>query len=130
MIELLRESRAREKAQSLFYRELAARAEVAEDREAAERLNALHADEQHHFSRLTARLLEMGERLEDVARTEPEAPYPEWEAAARAREEREVEWYEGLLEREMDRETRRMLEEIVESERHHRDELGGKWMPA
>ena len=55
---LLEASRLREKAQTLFYRALAAQAIAAGDDDASERLNDLHADEQHHLSRLTARLLE------------------------------------------------------------------------
>ena len=45
---LLEASREREKAQALFYRSLAARAEAAGDEELADRFYALHADEQHH----------------------------------------------------------------------------------
>lgn len=128
--ELLARSRVREKAQTLFYRALAARADTEGDAVVAERLNELLADEQHHLSRLTARLLEMGERPADADMERPHAPYPGWEDLAREREEDEIAWYEGMLQEDLDDETRRTVEEILRSERHHRDELGGKWMPA
>lgn len=128
--ELLARSRAREKSQTLFYRGLAARAETEGDARVAERLNELLADEQHHLSRITARLLEMGERPAEEETSRPPTSYPGWEELAREREEDEIAWYEGMLEKELDPETRRIVEEILRSERHHRDELGGKWMPA
>jgi rubrerythrin len=49
---------------------------------------------------------------------------------ARRREETEVAWYEDALGRVEDRATRAVLKEILESERHHREELSGKWMSA
>lgn len=128
---LVEEARAREKAQTLFYRALAAAAEEAADAAAVERLNELHADEQHHLSRLTARLLELGERprdLRDVAA--PPAPWPAWEAEARSREAEEVRWYEEALAGEPEPGVRAVMEEILESERHHAAELRGKWMSA
>ena len=128
---LLAESRRREKAQTLFYRKLAAEAELALNEALSERLNELHADEQHHLSRLTARLLEVGgapEELRDVAA--PPAGLADWEGAARAREREEVSWYERALENALDVETRAVLVEILESERHHHAELRGKWMSA
>ena len=128
----LEESRVREKRQTLFYRALAAEAELGERAGDVERLNELHADEQHHLSRLTARLLEMGHRpadLRDVVR--PETPDEGWEEEARRRETAEIEWYEGLLEEDgLDEGSRAVVEEILASERHHRRELGGKWMSA
>ena len=97
----------------------------------AERLNALHADEQHHLSRLTARLLELGEAPQDLSSLPPEeAVYEGWEDVAREREGLEIEWYEGILRSIDDGHTREIIIEILESERHHRQELGGKWMPA
>lgn len=128
--ELLARSRTREKTQTLFYRALAAQAEIEGDAMVAERLNELLADEQHHLSRITARLLEMGERPAEEEMSRPPTPYPGWEELAREREEDEIAWYEGMLEKELDPETRGIVEEILRSERHHRDELGGKWMPA
>ncbi|MBI4540489.1 MAG: ferritin-like domain-containing protein [Gemmatimonadetes bacterium] len=123
--------RAAEREQTLFYRALAARAELEGDAAEAERLNALHADEQHHLSRLTARLIELGARpgeLPDSMR--PVVDPSSWEEVARGREQEEVARYEELLGRELDPQTRRIVEEILESERHHAAELGGKWMMA
>lgn len=130
-IELLEACRERERAQTRFYRALAAEAEVRNHASAAERLNALHADEQHHLSRLTARLLEFGVQPRDLPGGVPISGSLEgWEAEARSRESGEVNWYQALLNRALDAETRLLFEEILESEKRHRDELGGKWMPA
>ena len=131
LVELLEACRERERAQTRFYRALAARAELEGDDPVAERLNALHADEQHHLSRLTARLLELGAQPRSLASGSSDRPDLDgWEAVARARESREVSWYEDGLNGALDEHTRRLFEEILESERRHRDELGGKWMPA
>jgi rubrerythrin len=128
---LLAEGRRREKAQTLFYRRLAADAELASDGSASERLNELHADEQHHLSRLTARLLELGEAPEDLRDvTIPFASLEDWESSARARESEEVSWYQRALEQPLDPDTRAVLLEILESERRHHAELRGKWMSA
>lgn len=127
---LLQEGRRRERAQAAFYRLLSGEAEVVGDEAAAERLNELLADEQHHVSRLTARLLEMGERP-DEARETPDVPgLDAWEGVARAREADEVAWYEDAVAHVDDAETLSILEEILASERHHHAQLGGKWMPA
>ena len=131
LISALEEARAAEKEQALFYRALAAEAENRGDAALSERYNELHADEQHHVSRLTARLLELGAELADIAHLSSETVAMEsWEAAARIREEAEVLRYQRLLERQMDAETRRLIEEILETERHHAAELGGKWTTA
>lgn len=128
---LLGESRRREKAQTLFYRRLAADADASGDAAEAERLNELHADEQHHLSRLTARLLELGGSPADLRDVSPpDFSFPEWESVARERESEEVSWYEEVLSAELDPVTRELVEEIVESERRHRAELRGKWMSA
>ena len=128
---LLAESREREKTQTLFYRALAAKAQTAGDLAGAEDLNELHADEQHHLSRLTARLLELGGSPSDLRdRAVPAAPYPRWKDTARDRELEEVSWYLEVLESPLDPETRRVIEEILSSERMHILELAGKWMPA
>ena len=130
-IAALEEARAAEKEQALFYRALAADAEERGDAELAERLNELHADEQHHLSRLTARLLELGAGLADLTGVTAEAVEADrWEAAARIREGAEVLRYERLLEGELDDATRALVEEIVDTERHHAEELGGKWTMA
>lgn len=131
VLRILELCRARERGQTRFYRALAARAEFDGQDLAAERLNELHADEQHHLSRLTARLLELGGQPAELPVSPvAETPLESWEAAARSREADEVEWYEELLTGELDAETRALFEEILESERHHREVLGGKWMPA
>ena len=128
---LLAESRRREKAQTLFYRQLAAEAEDALDAAASERLNDLHADEQHHLSRLTARLIELGGEPEELrAVRPPSAALSAWEASARERESAEVSWYEEVLAHPLDSATREVIVEILESERHHRAGLRGKWMSA
>lgn len=131
LISALEEARAAEKAQALFYRALAAEAERRGDAAMSERYNELHADEQHHVSRLTARLLELGAGLRDIADLAGETVGMDgWEAAALLREEAEVVRYEGLLQAKMDDETRALLREILDTERHHAAELGGKWTTA
>jgi len=128
---ILAESRRREKAQTQYYRALASVAESVGDGPVSERLNAMHADEQHHLSRLTARLIELGGTPEDLSTFPPEeAAYEGWEGVARDRELREIEWYEGIATVIDDPVTREVIMEILESERHHQRELGGKWMPA
>jgi len=127
----LADARRREKDQTLFYRSLAAAAEAGRDAVASERLNELHADEQHHLSRLTARVLELGGHPESLPGGLREHPLEGWEEAAREREEGEIAFYDALLGEEfVDEETREILEEIRESEHQHRRHLGGKWMPA
>ena len=131
LIPALEEARAAEKAQALFYRALAAEAENRGDAALSERYNELHADEQHHVSRLTARLLELGADLADISGLAGETIGMDgWEAAAAIREEAEVLRYEQLLRGEMDAVTRALLEEILDTERHHAAELGGKWTTA
>ncbi|HEV3052870.1 MAG TPA: ferritin-like domain-containing protein [Longimicrobium sp.] len=131
LISALEEARAAEKAQALFYRALAAEAEDRGDDALSERFNELHADEQHHVSRLTARLLEMGAPLADIANLAGETVGMEgWQAAAAPREQGEVARYERLLAGEMDDATRALLYEILDTERHHAAELGGKWTTA
>jgi len=134
ILDLLAASVAREREQTRFYRRLAAWAEDAGDAPLAERANALLADEQHHVSRLTARILELGGRVEADASAEDSGSAArsirEWEDAARSREDREVAWYENVLDALTDEPARRIVEEILRSERHHARALGGKWMPA
>jgi len=128
----LAEAREREKGMTLFYRALAAEAELVGRSEDVERLNDLHADEQHHLSRLTARLLELGGVPTDLARApRPTVDLEFWEVTAREREADEVAYYrEWLGDDEIDEATRELVEEILESEEHHHRDLGGKWMPA
>jgi rubrerythrin len=131
LIVTLGEARAREKEQALFYRSLAASAEDAGLPVETERLNELHADEQHHLSRLTARLLELGGTPDDLRQVgAPRSSLEGWEAEARRREGAEVGWYEERLGADLDERTRALFEEILASERKHREELGGKWMSA
>lgn len=128
----LAEAREREKGMTLFYRALAALAEEADRPVDVERLNELHADEQHHLSRLTARLIELGGAPGDLRSVpRPEVDLDTWEPAAREREAGEVAYYRAWLEAgEEDAETRDLVQEILESEEHHHRDLGGKWMPA
>lgn len=132
LIAALESVRAAEKAQALFYRALAAQAEDAGDAPLSERLNELHADEQHHLSRLTARLLELGATPADLDAIRADAPPLEgWEAVARPREEGEVAAYERLIaDLANDEHTGALLREILDTERHHAAELGGKWTAA
>jgi rubrerythrin len=124
-------ARAAEKRQALFYRGLAAAAEERGDAEVAERLNGLLADEQHHLSRLSARLVELGERLEELdAMRPPGVGLDGWEASARSREQVEITRYETMLRLDLDARTTHMIAEFLEAERRHAQELGGKWMSA
>jgi rubrerythrin len=128
---LLHEARSRERAQTLFYRLLARDAEMAGDEVAAERINGLLADEQHHVSRVSARLLELGFRPGgNPGPVDARPALDGWEQAARRREADEVAWYERAMEVVTDDQTRAIFAEILASERHHRDELRGKWMAA
>lgn len=124
-------ARKREKEQTLFYRALAAAAEDRHDAALSERFNELHADEQHHLSRLTARLLELGGHPEDLRGAMPGDALSGWEERAREREEAEIAFYDAFLdEGYVDDETREILAEIRASEDQHRRHLGGKWMSA
>jgi rubrerythrin len=117
-----------EKEQSLAYRAFAAGAEGRGLPDLAQRFHDLHADEQHHLSRLTARILELRLRPEELDRSSY-LPIPEdgWEDDVRRREATAAEEYRRLLEYPLDPVTRALLEEILEVERHHASELGGKW---
>ena len=123
--------RAAEKEQAGHYRRLSVLAETAGDEATAQRLHDLHADEQHHLSRLTARLIELGHTPRELAGAPAGTGSLEgWESVARAREEGEVRQYEALIAGELDSVTRALVEAIVAVERHHRDELAGKWTVA
>jgi len=135
VLEALAESRRRERAQTRFYRMLSARAEEDGREEEAERLAALHADEQHHLARLTARILELGGGLEGAEEpcweALPEEVDPnDWQGVARRREGEEVAWYRELVDGSLDASTRALVREILESEEKHARELAGKWMLA
>jgi rubrerythrin len=131
LVASLQRAREAEKEQALFYRALAAAAEERGDAALAERFNDLHADEQHHLSRLTARLLELEVAPHELDPAAPPFGLDGWEDAAAARERGEVVRYEGMLERARpDEQTAALLREILETERHHAAELGGKWTTA
>ena len=130
LVPLLEDARRAEKSQALLYRSLAARAE--ESRPAlAQRFHDLHADEQHHLSRLTARLLELGARPQDLSSiTVDRVELDAWETAVRDREAAEIERYRRLLGEDLDGETRALIQEMLEVEEQHARELGGKWTMA
>jgi rubrerythrin len=130
-IRLLHAARLAEKRQALFYRGLAAAAEADDDPELSERLNGLHADEQHHLSRLTVRLVELGEAVGDLsAERQPDVSLKGWETIARQREADELASYTRLLDQPLDEKTRAMIDQFIEAERSHGEQLGGKWMGA
>ena len=130
-MKLLHDARLAEKRQALFYRALAAAAEDVGDADLSERMNGLHADEQHHLSRLTVRLVEFGEPVADLAaETAPAVALDDWEVQARSREHDEIARYERLLDAALDGRTRTVIEEFLVAERGHAATLGGKWMGA
>jgi rubrerythrin len=130
-IEQLEQCRTAEKEQALFYRSLAVVAEERNDAALSERLQLLHADEQHHLSRLTARLMELGRPTPDPGpRQLPTPALDGWEGEARRREQAEVARYEALLQQQLDAKTVTLVEGILEVERAHARELGGKWTMA
>jgi rubrerythrin len=130
-IDQLEALRVAEKEQALTYRGLAARAEAAGDTVLAQRFHDLHADEQHHLSRLTARVLELGGRPAPIPSV-PIAiiPIDAWEEPVRRLEAAEVERYRLLLQCDLDPETRALIETIASVEAHHASDLGGKWTMA
>ena len=131
LVAALQRAREAEKEQAVFYRALAAAAEERGDAALSERFNELHADEQHHLSRLTARLLELEVAPHDLPAESPPYGLDGWEDAAAARERGEVVRYEGMLARARpDAHTAALLREILDTERHHAAELGGKWTTA
>ena len=130
-IQRLEVLRRAEKEQALTYRILAARAESLDDPELAQRFHDLHADEQHHLSRLTARVLELGGRPDDLQDISAAAvSLDTWADLVRAREQREIDRYHEALTHELEPETRSLIEEILSVESHHLAELGGKWTMA
>jgi rubrerythrin len=127
----LHAARELEREQAQFYRALAVNAEAGGDELLSDRLQELHADEQHHLSRLSARLLEIGHPSTPAAAPSISIPsLSTWEVVARERENVEVQRYSALLKEELDPVTRALIEQILEVERHHLRELGGKWTPA
>jgi rubrerythrin len=132
LTDALQHARGAEKEHALFYRALAAAAEASGNAALGERFNELHADEQHHLSRLTARLLELGAAPADLSTASADAgELGGWEDEARRRELAEVARYEAILETGgADARTEALLREILDTERHHAAELGGKWTAA
>jgi rubrerythrin len=131
VLDALHAARHAEKEQALYYRALALKAEEADDAVTAERLNGLHADEQHHLSRLTARLLELDQSMQDLPSAAPaRVSLDDWETGARQREKNEIARYESLLRLGVDAKTGTMIREFLDAERRHESELGGKWMAA
>lgn len=129
--EALQNCRAAEREQALFYRSLAAEAEQCDEPDLAQRFHDLHADEQHHLSRITARLLELDVAPAELPRKLSSSPMlARWRTDAARREQAEVARYRALLNERLDSATRSLLEQILETELHHERELGGKWMPA
>lgn len=124
------EARRAEREQTRFYRALAAEAEALGDAALAERLNGLLADEQHHFSRISARLLELGASCPDEEPAASTAGLSGWEAVAREREAAELHRYQALLAEPLDERTRAMVVEFRATEAQHHALLGGKWMRA
>ncbi|MGH7459368.1 MAG: hypothetical protein ACREKN_09880 [Longimicrobiaceae bacterium] len=123
--------RRQEKRQALFYRGLAARAEEAGDTGLAERLHGLHADEQHHLSRLTARVIELDDEPDDLSSILPPAVTLDgWEAEARQRERDEVRLYQSVLGELLEAASAALLRECLEVDRRHEEHLGGKWTEA
>ena len=131
VIALLQQARRAEKEHSLFYRALASLAERDEDAQLAEDLNGLHADEQHHLSRLSVRLVELDQPLPSLDdSTTPGGNYPDWKPIARQRELAEVVFYQGLLAHELDPQTHALIEQILVAEQLHAEALAGKYMSA
>jgi rubrerythrin len=130
-LDALHTARRAEKDQALFYRGLAASAEAAHNAQEAEDLNGLHADEQHHLSRITVRLVELNEQVADLSTVTVEPPpYPDWRPVAREREKAEIRRYEKLQALGLDASTGQLIAEILDSERQHVQSLGGKYMSA
>jgi rubrerythrin len=131
VIQALQDARRAEKAQALYYRALAAKAEDAGDEQAEEDLNGLHADEQHHLARITVRLVEAKAAVDDLKDVPiPTSIYPDWQEHASAREEAEIARYEALLKLALDEGTAALVQEMLAVERKHAESLGGKYMSA
>ena len=128
----LHEARALEKEQAQFYRVLSAEAEEQGNLEDVEALNGMLADEQHHLSRLSVRLVELGEELAPLsdAKLPSDAVYPAWQEVARIRERKEIARYEAMLKLELDAETARMVRSFLEAEHEHERNLAGKYTDA
>jgi rubrerythrin len=128
----LHEARALEKEQAQFYRVLSAQAEEHNHTEDIEALNGMLADEQHHLSRLSVRLVELGEELAPLSdeHMPSEVVYPNWHEVARIRERKEIARYEALLQQNLDAETAVVIRGLLETERQHEEHLSGKYTDA
>ena len=130
IVRLLRAARVAEKQQTLFYRALAGKADEAAAPEDIEALNGLLADEQHHLSRLSARLVELGHETGAMVAQAPPCDLASWRATARQREGAEIERYEELLRQPLDEVTGNMIRAMLATEREHARNLGGKYTEA
>lgn len=128
----LHEARALEKEQAQFYRVLSTQAEDAGNLEDVEALNGLLADEQHHLSRLSVRLVELGEELAafNDEHMHSEAVYENWHDVARIRERKEIARYEAILALQLDTQTATMIRGFLDVERAHEKHLAGKYTDA
>ena len=130
IVALLEELRLAEREQAVFYRALSAMAEETNVPE-AQRFHDLHADEQHHLSRLTARVLELGGRPVDLSAVRVDATLEDWEGVVAARERAELNRYRKALDAVGDDQTTKaLLTGILEVEEFHARDLGGKWTMA
>ena len=131
-VSALHEARALEKEQAQFYRVLSAQAEERSNPEDAEALNGMLADEQHHLSRLSVRLVELGEELASLsdAIMPSDAIYDSWRDVARIRERKEIARYEALLALDLDEATEHVIQSILDTERQHEMHLAGKYTDA
>ena len=128
----LHEARALEKEQAQFYRVLSSQADDEGNAADIEALNGLLADEQHHLSRLSVRLVELGEDLAPLSdeHMPSDAVYATWRDVARIRERREIARYEKILELPLDPETAAMISGFIEVEKQHEEHLAGKYTDA
>jgi rubrerythrin len=128
----LHEARALEKEQAQFYRVLSAQAEEQGNAGDIDALNGLLADEQHQLSRLSVRLVELGEELAPLndAHMPSDAIYDNWRDVARIRERKEIARYEQILAAPLDQETASMIQGFLDVERQHEEHLAGKYTDA
>lgn len=129
-LDLLRAARQSEKEQALFYRALSVMAEDQGALDDVEALNGLLADEQHHLSRISVRLVELGYEVDELRMVTAACDLSGWQATARIREQQEIERYEALLRCDLDDATRGVLEGILAVEREHERNLFGKYTDA
>ena len=129
-VDQLQAARVAEKEQALFYRALSSVAEEQGHTEDVEALNGLLADEQHHLSRISVRLVELGIETPDIDAAAPGCAFERWREVARVREREEIRRYECLLAEPLDQETAAMIREFLTVERQHEHHLAGKYTEA